>query len=432
MKKRRALTFVTFVQSVFLTAKFYFQNRLISYAASCAFSFLFSFIPVFILIGTLVIKILHGSPELMYRFLESTGTKLDTTFFNVRGAIDSIQSIQMISAVDVILVGFIFWMARGLFASIFRAMQCIFHTHEERKARWTQLVMFLVEVAMVVIVATVIVAITFATTIFTIPFLKPVADFFLEVQSVLNYQFITYVPNVLLLILMTILYKAGAGTKPPLYLCFFSAFLCTASFSVFRFIVHLFMNYSRYNLIYGVLAQVIITMLDIYFFFIFYMIFAQFIFVVQFFDELLLGELYLMPKKSGKMGELIRRTLFIRPDFLLAEDSHRIHLKEGDIVYSIDERSTDAYYIVRGKVKETRHETTSVHMRGDFFGEIGCILRSKRDSVAICDCDTELVRISSSTFRLLTAQNEKVAVKALGQISSYFTELYGRTDAFLL
>ena len=34
------------------------------------------------MIGTLVIKILHGSPELMYRFLESTGTK-NKNFVNV-------------------------------------------------------------------------------------------------------------------------------------------------------------------------------------------------------------------------------------------------------------------------------------------------------------------------------------------------------------
>jgi len=432
-KKHRAITFITFAQSVFLTAKFYFQNRLISYAASCAFSFLFSFIPVFIMIGTIFIKILHGSPELMYRFFEETGTQVESAFFNIGAAIESIQNLRLISAVDVVLIVFLIWMARGLFASIFRALQCIFHTHEERKAWWTQILTFIIEVTIVVTIAAVMVLLTFTSTILNFDVLKPLSELFSEIQAFLHNTLMNYLPSLLLFLLITTLYKIAAGTKPPLSLCLLSALLCTLSFSVFHFLIHLFLDYSRYNLIYGVLAQLIIAMLDIYFFFIFFMIFAQFVFVVQFFDELLLGELYLLPKKdTGKLGALIRRTLFIRPDFLLAQDSHRIHLKEGELVYSLDERSTDAYYIVKGQVKESRGEVTSVHHRGDFFGEIECILRTKRDSVAVCAGDVELVRINGATFRLLTAQNEKVALKALGQISSYFTELYGRTDAFLL
>ena len=66
MKKRRAVTYITIAQSIFLTIKYFVQNRLFSYASACSFDFLFSFIPIAMMIVTILVRILHASPDTVY------------------------------------------------------------------------------------------------------------------------------------------------------------------------------------------------------------------------------------------------------------------------------------------------------------------------------------------------------------------------------
>ena len=107
-----------------------------------------------------------------------------------------------------------------------------------------------------------------------------------------------------------------------------------------------------------------------------------------------------------------------------------IRLKKDDTIYKNGEKGTNAYYIVSGTVTEIRPDITKTHERGDFFGEVSCILQKDRTGTAICSTDVEIVRIDGDMFQTLVEQNSAVARKTLGQISSYFSEVYGRTDDF--
>ena len=177
----------------------------------------------------------------------------------------------------------------------------------------------------------------------------------------------------------------------------------------------------------------IVTMLDVFIFFTLFFVFAQLMFVYQFFDDLLLGELYLLPKQNAqKPSHVVRRILFIRPDYLLAKDVNVMHCKKGDIIFSPDDTGTDAYYIARGTVQERRQNGFSFYERGDFFGETSCLYQKKRETTATCETNVDLVRIDADTFREVVTKNGEVASKLLGQISTYFTKLYGLTGNFPL
>ncbi len=428
-KKPRSITPVTVAQTVYLTAMHFGRNSLVSHARACSFGFLFSFIPILTMVAVVLIRILHASPETVSKiliFAQEIGP-----YFNVQEVVDGLLTVKSLTFFEIIVGLFIFWITRGFFLSIFKGMETIFHTKQRRQPFFTQVLIVIIEMVIIVVIAAIIFALIIMQTIVQIPLLSSIAAKISPILNFLSRYHINSLPNVLLFVVITILYKIGAESKPPFKLCLTSALLCDTIFWFFRQVLHTVVNFTNYNIIYGVLAKLMVTMLDVFIFFVLFFIFAQFILIYQFFDEMLLGELYLLPKKdSDKLTAVLRRGLFIRPDFLIARDVNMIHLKKGDTIYKSGEKGTNAYYIVSGMVTETRPDVTKNHERGDFFGEVSCLLQSNRTGTAICDTDVEIVRIDGSTFQTLVEQNSAVARKALGQISSYFSEVYGRTDDF--
>jgi membrane protein len=179
-------------------------------------------------------------------------------------------------------------------------------------------------------------------------------------------------------------------------------------------------------MIYGVLGNVIILFMDIFFFFVFFLVFAQFIYVVQFFDELLLGELYLLPdiEQSG-LGAEIKRAFFIRPDFMIAKNKSNVFsYKPGDIIFNKDDSDTFAYYIINGSVKlipEIEFPDVNVLLhRGEFFGETSCLLDQNRNFTAQAVLSSRIIKVESERFRSLVHQNPEAAKKVLKQISPFF------------
>lgn len=432
-KKRRIVTPITLLQTAFLTAKFFLKNRLISYAGACSFSFLFSFVPVCMMITIVLLRILHASPETVKAILNALPEM--TSYVSADSAIKIAQSMQTVTSFEIVLGFFIFWMARRFFATIFDSMQCIFHIGQKRRALIRQVLTLAVEVVVIVVVATVIFAYLSLRAAVHMPSLSDLSSIPV-IGGFISKQYFVQLPNLLLLVLIAIVYRIASGTKPRLWLCLLSAALCTVVFWVFRNIMHLFLNTANYNLIYGVLGQLIVTLLDIFFFFIFFLVFAEFIFVVQFLDNLLLAELYLLPSKEKTRTnmpqmEQLRYELFIRQDSWLAKDANAIRFKKGDVIYKQGDTESGAYYIATGYIQLKRGDNdVRTYKPGEFFGEVSCIIDKPRSTLATAVTDANVVHIDGNTFRALLQQNPEAAHKAIGQISSYVAKVYGRNDAF--
>ena len=81
------------LQALFMAGGLFFENNLISFAASCTFGFLFSFIPIVMMIAVFLLHFLHASTDSLIALF---GT--DSIFFNVISAksilsvIDSFRS----------------------------------------------------------------------------------------------------------------------------------------------------------------------------------------------------------------------------------------------------------------------------------------------------------------------------------------------------
>ena len=421
-KKPRKLTVATVSQCLYLTIKYFLQNRLLSFAGACSFSFLFSVIPIFMMIIMILVMILHASPKAITTILEVIPEI--QKYLDAESVIKSVQSIKTVHSFEIFVGLFIFWMARRFFASVTDSLQNIFHNQTKRKAVINQFFTFAVELLSVSLVCILIFAYMSLQTISSLPIFSRFPQLTFVYEGIFSADSLKLLPDILLFAVITVFYRTNSGTKPGFRLCLISGTLCTASFMFFRKLLNMFLNVGQYNLIYGVLGHVIILLMEIYFFFTFFLFFAQLIFSIQFLNELLLGELYLLPKNDSKtLTFSIRRILFIKPDFLIANGVQILHLKTGEELFKAGDYGTDAYYVSKGCLKFTYSDNDDDYIlahRGEFFGETACILNQLRKFSASAAIDTDVVKIDSETFKFLIHQNQEASRKALRQITSYF------------
>ena len=121
-----------------------------------------------------------------------------------------------------------------------------------------------------------------------------------------------------------------------------------------------------------------IFLFQTYIFFTLFFIFAQVVYIVQFFDPLVLSELYLLPDRDDtKLNSIVKRILFITPSAIMNDDNVE-NYTAGSIIYAKNERSDDSYYVVSGAVLINRNGNLSYCDTGSFFGEEKCILDQLR------------------------------------------------------
>lgn len=111
--------------------------------------------------------------------------------------------------------------------------------------------------------------------------------------------------------------------------------------------------------------------------------------------------------KTNEMFKAIPESFlksFIKPKNFL-------FVKEGTLIYSFDDESSDFYLIVEGEVKIKFCDQSDIERRYllNFFGEKEILDGSKRSSFVIADKDCTLYKIDAETFKDLVANNQTIA-----------------------
>lgn len=440
---KRKLTLVTFGQSLYLTFKFFFKNKLSTHAANCSLAFLFSFMPILLLIVVVLVKIFHTTPESLFSLINLQSIFVEP--IKITSIVDELLAVENSGVITIITIIYVIWMAQRLFYSVVFGVNSIFHTSTIKpieKKRGTvveRLFIILGEIILVISIA-IILMITKSlksvidSEVFFTKIIEPYFPQFIKVLVSNLFSFLLYMlPFLFMFILVTITYKLASGSKPAWKHCILSATECTLCFWVVTIFFKLFLNITRYNLIYGLLSNLVITLLEIYIFFILFFLFAQQIFTHQFFNELLLSELYLLPSEEfNDFKSKIKRALFIRPDKLISNENMHISLKKDDNIYSKDEVSDGVYYVANGKIKLTKDNFTQFVTKGNFFGDFDCIFENERTMSAFAEENSVVIFISKDEFNRLISSNPEVSQKMIESLPSYFFRFYGRNENPLL
>lgn len=421
MSKKTQEKLIKLCQIAYLTVSFYFQNNLDASASACTFSFLFSFIPILMMILTIFIGILHASPTII-DWISSIVAKY-TDIFQLDEIISNIGSGISFSWINCILAVFIIWMARKLFLSIIQGLNRIFNTVAPSRPVIKQLLTFAGEL-LIIIICTVMFFSAFITRqIFSLPVFNSIAERLPILFSSLSNTIVNLALYFVLFVFTAAAYKFATGTKPPTKLCILSAGLCSLCFYVSILVLSVFLNRTKYNTIYGVLSNSIILLFEIYIFFSLFMFFAQGIYTLQFVHPLLLSELYLLPQydmsDSLKLTDSARRLLFITPAAIMNEEN-TFFFRSGEKIYDEEDDSNFVYYVSEGTVCEERNNTKTFYQKGAFFGEFEYLLDIHRQGCATATGNCTILKISREEFAEVLEKTPKAAVKAMSKLSMHF------------
>jgi membrane protein len=409
--------FSRFGQMLYLTISNFTKNAMWESASSCAFGFIFSFIPVTIIIFTVLVGILRIYPNI-YNFIISFTEQFDS-FVKITPVLDKMLQIRSFSSFNILLAVWIIWMARKLFNSIIIAMNKVFRSVSRRKSWFNQVLTFIIEFSITLIIAVVIIAAFIFSQIISLPFFQTLLAYFplLEKQSSSNLA--TFVLYSILFISTVIAYRVIPGTKPLLRRCVFYAALSTVAFFIVSWFLNMFMNVTNYNAVYGTISSLVVLMMKVYMFFIIFLFCAQMIYVSQFLETLLRSEIYQLPPFSSKSaGDYLRRFLFINPA-AIQTPQNTVRLQIGQTLYKANDKVTRVYYLKSGALSEASEKGFTLRSQGCFLGDVQCILNQtyQAETQALAEC--ELIAFTAEEFMQIIEKSHHAARKAISKISEY-------------
>ena len=160
--EKQKFSFLSLAQAIFISADFTSQNDLDSHASACAFGFLFSFLPLVLMVFSILVRVMHATKEVLREaiaalpFLEG--------IFNFDDILESVNFSNSMTIVDIVLGIWIFWMARNLFLYIQKGITRIFHKDAAQRKAFNQLLIFAGELILVLGAAVLIlISISFKT-----------------------------------------------------------------------------------------------------------------------------------------------------------------------------------------------------------------------------------------------------------------------------
>jgi len=408
-------------QFIYLSIENSNHNILWESASACSFGFIFSFIPVLLIIFTILVSVLKVSPGMMNYVMEFCDQVKD--IYNFHPMINNLVSIEKFRMIDIFLGIWVIWMARKLFLSIVQGMYRIFRSASKRKKGFNQPLTFITEFAVVIIFIVVILfSFTFDKFIH-LPIFQQITTTFPKLFNNSSNILVSSVTYILFFIFTLYCYKFVSGTKPSFGLSFFYAFLSTATTFVISFFLNRFMNFGNYSVIYGTVSALVIVLFKVYMFFVVFLFCAQMIYVSQFFDNLIIAQIYTLPgsKKSDFEKRIVTKYLFNTPA-LFKTDTEKLTLGKDEAVYKTGQKSDKVYFILKGSVIETKGELSITHKAGDFFGELDGVLNRGRSTCASTKEKCEFMVLDSAKFQEIARQNPLVSTEAIARLNRFTVE----------
>lgn len=414
--------FSRFGQMLYLTLSNFTKNAMWESASSCAFGFIFSFIPVTMIIFSVLVGILRIYPSI-YNFIISFTEQFDSVV-KITPVLGKMMEISSFSSFNILLAVWIVWMARKLFNSIIIAMNKVFRSVSKRKSWFNQILTFIIEFAITLIIAVVIIAAFIFSQIISLPFFQSILSFFPILQKQSSSNVATFVLYFILFISTVIAYRVIPGTKPLFRRCIFYAALSTICFFIVSWFLNMFMNVTNYNTVYGTISSLVVLMMKVYMFFIIFLFCAQMIYVSQFFVTLLRSEIYQLPPYGTKgMGAYLRLFLFINPSEIQTPQN-TVKLQIGDTLYKKDDKVSRVYYLKSGALSEASDKGFTLRSQGCFLGDVQCILNQtyQAETQALVEC--ELISFTAEEFMQIIEKSHHAARKAISKISEYTASAY--------
>jgi len=402
MRKTASDRLKSFTQRALFSFEQFSRHEMANHAAAGAYSFLLSAIPA-------VLVILYISSRAAVTI---DANFVLTTFdpfieaFGGREAIKAFLSKPLAGYAGA--VGFInlVWAARLFIVSLQRGVRVVYSGVSKVNPVRENILTFAVELVVIVAVVLIISISQVARVAIEAINWEPAARFFgFAVRAGLH-----ALPLSMLWLFVFLTFTNVPPNKPKLAHTAFSATLCVLAYTAFGAILGLTLNTARYGLLYGILGNLIVGLIKVYFFFWLYFFFVELCFTLEHFDALLFARFHRVVSAEKPAGR-VERALFAEPSRLVKRYAR--YFKAGETIFAQGDEDRSAFYLYRGTVEihiaqpgeRAPGARLSTVEEGEFFGEMAWILEEPRSATAIATTDCAVFLLPPELFERFLSQD---------------------------
>ena len=403
------------IQRMLFAAERYREHELANHAAAGAYGFLLSAAPAILLALSFTSTLFGANPRvvaeinrLVARFLGPLGSSVTS------GAYFGHRLSFLAAAIGLVSLA---WAARLFAVTVQRGIRVVWAATAKRTLVQENAMSFLIElvtlVAMVALIAAGEGARIAARAI------RGVAGVG-AARAIVDIE--RLVPAVALFVFTGWSYMAIPAKRPNPKAAWGSAALCFVFLLLVTEVFSLFISAARYELLYGVLGNLILLLVNVFAFFSLYFYFAELVYVADQFDALLFGRFHRLARtrRAGGGVSRLERALFMEPARLL--HSYGRTLRKGEVLFSAGDRERSAYFVYYGGIgiyiPSSGLESSIASMGpGEVFGEMAYILGEDRTATARAEEESAVLELPPSIFEQYLASYPDAARNLIGSLS---------------
>jgi len=412
--KKLKFALKTLMYRIYITLQMYGENGLANHAAACAYGFLLSMAPMLLLAAFLIFYTFEPSPGEIIAFINTIpflGNAFDEKWFSSRFFTFSSPSVP-----GIISVLSIVWAGRILALAIQRGLKIIFPPAQKNAAVKNTLVTLAIEISVIVFAIVIIISSRTAIRFYGMLDFSSRRSFFHFITSQMGSR-ILYIS--LLGAASYCVYLFIPSTPPRRFSAFQGALFCTLAYFCTVLLFGFILNKARYNFLYGTLGNLIVILINVYFFFTFFFIGAQLAFVTDYYEAFLFSRLRLYKIKAqekkrqkGFLNKLQYSVLvynFFHPSGNNLGKYFRYYKKE-EIIFSHGDTIDIVgriFYLLEGEVEITisslsDDESFSGVIKSDsFFGGIGYLVSEGHTAAVRAISDVSVIVIPPALFEII-------------------------------
>ena len=372
----------TFLQKLFISVQLYIDNGLANHAAASAYGFLLSLAPMVLIIVLFVFYVFKPSQQAIASLV--SGIPFLTSIFDDQWIAGNFLAASKPGISGIISVLSIFWAARILGLSIRRGLKVIFPAGKNRNPVLSTLVVVATDAAVLFFILVVIVSSRAALYLYRL----------LNVPDTI-FAFKGFFSFMALGVVSFFAYLFVPANSPRRFSAFQGALFCSLAFCCTNMILEIILDRSALNFLYGTLGNLIVLLINVYFFFTFFFMGAQMASVTDSFDALLFLKIrQIRIRAEAKNNAEAPSGQMARPDFFTrffspSEGSLKKYLRsyhKNDIIISQGEAGDAIYYLIEGEVdivlsvQQDMERSAGIMAAGSFFGEMGYLLSEDRSA----------------------------------------------------
>jgi len=390
-----------FAQRLFITLQISGENSLANHAAACAYGFLLSAVPLLLIASFFVFHIFQISTHSIISLIKNLPfleIAIDEQWMT-----ENFHSIMIPGLSGLAAILSFIWAGRLLAVSLQRSLKIIFTGTKKRNPLVNSLVILAVELPALFLSLAIIFSSRTALRLYeTFNFIpKNALTLFMSKQGY-------FIFTAIALGLVTYSAYRLIPANPPRRVSAFSGVVfCIVLYEIMSIILNIMLGQSMYNILYGTLGNLISLLIQVYFFFLFFLIGGQFAYVSDYFDSLLFIKMRQARIKTAENSLNFSMSNLINRLFVSAEGSlrkyYRFH-KKGETVFLQKDKSDKIYYILEGEVEvlvlSNQNNYTRTEIRGadSFFGEMGYLLSEDRSATIRAKTDVSALALPPRVF----------------------------------